>query len=62
VEETSQEAKEVAVQTDDKIQAETLSGPRRIERLERMEGMTSKIFAGVVVLVIAASIVAAIAT
>jgi hypothetical protein len=62
VEETLQEAKEVAVQSNDKPQAETLSGPRRIERLERMEGLTNKIFAAVIVLVIAGAIVAAVAT
>ena len=43
VEETLQEAKEIAVQSNDKSHAETLSGPRRIERLERMEGLTNKI-------------------
>lgn len=50
------------MQTNEKAQGETLSGPRRIERLERMEGLTNKIFAAVIVLVIAGAIVTAIAT
>jgi hypothetical protein len=35
-----------------------MSEPRRIEKLERLEGMTDKIFAGVVVLVVAVSAIA----
>ena len=44
----------------DKQPADVISGPGRIERLERMEGMTTKVFAAVIVLVIAASIAAAV--